>query len=69
MQQPSRQSTEYWCQWQVGRILQVSHILMTSVPCNRLGHNKHAAALKRTFSISDKRFYWLKVRQGGSKAE
>lgn len=42
---------------------------MTPVPCNRLGHNKHAAALKRTFSISDKRFYWLKVRQGGSKAE
>ena len=30
------------------------------IPC-RLGHHKHAATLKKTFGISDKRFYWLKV--------
>ncbi|GAX81388.1 hypothetical protein CEUSTIGMA_g8819.t1 [Chlamydomonas eustigma] len=29
--------------------------------CIRLGHHRQAASLKKQFSISDKRFYWLKI--------
>ncbi|KAF5827151.1 Vps16, C-terminal region-domain-containing protein [Dunaliella salina] len=28
----------------------------------RLNHHKHAAGLKRTFAMSDRRFWWLKIR-------
>lgn len=41
-----------------------SYLLLLLHPLTRtisLGHHRHAAALKKAFSISEKRFYWLKV--------
>ncbi len=31
-------------------------------PGGRLGHHKQAAALRKQFSVSDRHFWWLKVR-------